>query len=123
LERGPRKLHAHLRRRGRIRRGPRSRVKLHLRDGELHGTRLLSEAAAREMREINVPGKRYDLGLGWMRPAAQREAHPPFVQHLGGGGGFYNVIRLYPTREVGIAVMGNTTKYDIDRVAALALSA
>jgi hypothetical protein len=44
------------------------------------------------------------------------------VEHLGGGAGFYNVIRIYPTRGVGIAVMGNTTKYDIDRVAALALS-
>ena len=98
-------------------------VQLHLRDGELGGTRLLSEAATREMREIKVPGKRYDLGLGWFRPAAQRDAEPPFVEHLGGGAGFYNVIRLYPTRGVGIAVMGNTTKYDIDRVAALALSA
>jgi hypothetical protein len=32
------------------------------------------------------------------------------------------VIRLYPTREVGIVVTGNTTKYDIDGVARLVLT-
>jgi hypothetical protein len=36
--------------------------------------------------------------------------------------GFFNVIRMYPTREMGIAVMGNATRYDIDAVARLALS-
>ncbi len=97
-------------------------LQLHLRDGELDGTRLLPASTAREMRDIQWRGKRYDLGLGWFRPVAQRDADPPFVEHLGGGAGFFNVIRIYPTREVGIAVMGNTTKYDIDRVAALALS-
>jgi CubicO group peptidase (beta-lactamase class C family) len=54
--------------------------------------------------------------------AAGRAADPPFVEHLGGGAGFFNVIRMYPTREVGIAVMGNATRYDIDAVARLALS-
>jgi hypothetical protein len=46
---------------------------------------------------------------------------PPFVEHLGGGAGFFNVIRIYPTRAVGIVVMGNATNYDIDAVARLAL--
>lgn len=97
-------------------------LQLHLRDGEVDGTRLLEPATATAMREIVAMGERYDLGLGWFRPAAARDADPPFVEHLGGGAGFYNVIRIYPTRGVGIAVMGNTTKYDIDRVGALALS-
>jgi len=79
-------------------------------------------ASARSMREITLRGKRYDLGLGWFRPADQRHASPAFVEHLGGGAGFFNVIRAYPTRGVGIAVMGNATKYDIDRVAQLALT-
>ena len=96
-------------------------LRLHLRDGELDGTRLLSETAARSMREISVPGRRYDLGLGWFRPADRRDADPPFVEHLGGGAGFYNVMRVYPTRGVGIVAMGNATSYAIDRVAALAL--
>jgi hypothetical protein len=56
------------------------------------------------------------------RPAGQRNADPPFVEHLGGGAGFFNLIRIYPTRGVGVAVMGNVTKYPIDAVAGLALT-
>jgi hypothetical protein len=41
------------------------------------------------MRQITVQGRRYDLGLGWFRPASQRNADPPFVEHLGGGAGFF----------------------------------
>jgi AcrR family transcriptional regulator len=67
-------------------------------------------------------GGRVDLGLGWFRPANHREDDPPFVEHLGGGAGFFNVIRAFPTHGVGIAVMGNATKYNIDRVAQLALT-
>jgi CubicO group peptidase (beta-lactamase class C family) len=67
---------------------------------------------------LSLPG----VTLGWSRPAGARAADPPFVEHLGGGAGFFNVIRMYPTREVGIAVMGNATRYDIDAVARLALS-
>jgi CubicO group peptidase (beta-lactamase class C family) len=74
------------------------------------------------MRQITVCGRRYDLGLGWFRPASQRAADPPFVQHLGGGAGFFNLIRIYPSRGVGIAVMGNATTYNIDAVARLALA-
>jgi CubicO group peptidase (beta-lactamase class C family) len=95
-------------------------LRLHLRDGELDGTRILSSQAAAAMRQITVPGRRYDLGLGWFRRASQRTADPPFVEHLGGGAGFYNLIRIYPTRGVGVAIMGNVTRYNIDAVARLA---
>jgi CubicO group peptidase (beta-lactamase class C family) len=96
-------------------------LRLHLRDGELDGTRIMGPQAAAAMRQITVPGRRYDLGLGWFRPASQRTADPPFVEHLGGGAGFFNLIRIYPTRGVGVAVMGNVTRYNIDAVARLAL--
>ena len=59
--------------------------------------------------------------LGWFVPANQRTADPPFVEHLGGGAGFFNVLRIYPSRGVGVVVMGNATKYDVDAVARLAL--
>jgi CubicO group peptidase (beta-lactamase class C family) len=97
-------------------------LQMHLRDGELDGTRILSPQAAAAMRQITTHGRRYDLGLGWFRPADQRGADPPFVEHLGGGAGFFNLIRIYPTRGVGIAVMGNATTYHIDAVARLALA-
>jgi CubicO group peptidase (beta-lactamase class C family) len=98
-------------------------LQMHLLDGEFEGTRILEPDSARAMRDIRLRGRRFDLGLGWFRPAHARDADPPFVEHLGGGAGFFNVIRIYPSRGVGIAVMGNATKYDIDAVAALALSA
>jgi CubicO group peptidase (beta-lactamase class C family) len=94
---------------------------MHLRDGELDGTQVLSHESAAEMRKITLPGRRFDLGLGWFVPANQRDAEPPFVEHLGGGAGFFNVIRMYPSQGVGAVVMGNSTKYDIDSIARLAL--
>jgi len=96
-------------------------LRMLLRDGELDGVRVLGAASVREMRDIRSLGKHTDFGLGWFRPSSARDAEVPFVQHLGGGAGFFNVMRIYPTRGVGIVVMGNATKYDIDAVVAAAL--
>jgi CubicO group peptidase (beta-lactamase class C family) len=96
-------------------------LQMHLHDGELIGVRVISTDAATAMRRIDLPGRQYDLGMGWFRPADGRSADPPFVEHLGGGAGFYNVVRLYPTVGVGAVVMGNATKYDVDAIASLAL--
>jgi hypothetical protein len=74
------------------------------------------------MRRIELQGRRFDLGLGWFVPATQRTADPPFVEHLGGGAGFFNVMRLYPSLQLGAVVMGNATSYDVDAVARLALT-
>jgi CubicO group peptidase (beta-lactamase class C family) len=97
-------------------------LQMHLRDGELDGARILTSESASTMREITMNGARFDLGLGWFRPSDRRDAEPAFVEHLGGGAGFFNVIRIYPSLGVGIAVMGNATKYDIDGVATLAIA-
>ncbi len=94
---------------------------MHVRDGELDGSRMISADRAAQMRSITARGRRFDLGLGWFTPTSQRSADPPFVEHLGGGAGFYNVMRLYPSRQTGVVVMGNATKYDVDAVARLAL--
>jgi len=97
-------------------------LQMHLRDGEFDGIRILPAESATAMRRITMNGKRLDLGLGWFRPASQRDADPPFVEHLGGGAGFFNLIRIYPAQAVGVVVMGNATSYDIDAIAGLALS-
>ncbi len=82
-------------------------LRLHLRDGELDGHRVLTEPAARDMRR---------LGLGW-HPGGDRE---PYVGHLGGGAGFWNVMRLYPERGIGVAIMTNsTTGHDHEALFAL----
>ncbi len=97
-------------------------AQMHLNDGKLDGVRILTSDHAVEMRRITARGRRYDLGLGWFVPASQRDANPPFAEHLGGGGGFFNVMRIYPSLGVGIVVMGNATKYNIDKVASLAIT-
>jgi CubicO group peptidase (beta-lactamase class C family) len=96
-------------------------LRMHLRDGELCGTRVLAAESAAAMRRITMPGRRADLGLGWLVPAANRNANPPFVEHRGGGAGFFSLMRIYSTLNVGVVVMGNATKYNLDAAASLAL--
>jgi CubicO group peptidase (beta-lactamase class C family) len=88
----------------------------HLGGGSFEGARLLSAESAARMQRIETTGRPFDLGLGWFCPH-RSVAAPPFVEHLGGGAGFFNVMRLYPEPGVGVVVMGNATKYDVDRVA------
>jgi hypothetical protein len=62
------------------------------------------------------------MGLGWFRSRRDRSPALRYVEHLGGGGGFFNTMRLYTELDVAVVVMGNTTKhYDVgmisDRVA------
>lgn len=38
------------------------------------------------------------------------------MQHLGRGSGFFTVMRLYPQRDVGAVLMGNTTHYGYDAI-------
>jgi CubicO group peptidase (beta-lactamase class C family) len=96
-------------------------LQMHLRGGELDGVRIIGADAAARMQQVTIEGRRVDLGLGWFRPADQRRADPAFVEHLGGGAGFFDLMRIYPSRGIGVAVMGNATKYDIDAVARMAI--
>src|SRR5208282_786634 len=63
-----------------------------LRDGELDGTRILSPQATAAIRQITVHGRRYDLGLGWLRSAGQRNADPPLVEHRFAGSRFQSLV-------------------------------
>jgi len=86
---------------------------MHLGDGELDGVRILRPETAVDMRRISGLGRRRDFGNGWFASAEHRTATTPYVEHLGAGGGFYNAMRIYPDRGIGIALMTNTTKaYD-----------
>jgi CubicO group peptidase (beta-lactamase class C family) len=91
-------------------------AQMHLRDGDLDGRRIISAESATLMRDIRVPGRRYDLGLGWLRPRHARQVQPAYVEHLGGGAGFWNAMRLYPDLRLGVVMMGNATRYDHDAI-------
>jgi CubicO group peptidase (beta-lactamase class C family) len=86
-------------------------VALHCNEGVVGGRRLLTKESVAAMATIAVEGKPYDLGLGWFRPHG---TPGPCVQHLGGGMGFWNVLRIDPTTGRGAAVMSNTShRWDI----------
>ena len=97
-------------------------LRLHLGDGEIDGTRVLAPATARAMRRIAHPGRPFDHGIGWFRrpgPGAEE-----WVEHLGTGAGFWNAMRLYPDRGLGVVVFAGTTRrWDVDAVFRAAVAA
>jgi CubicO group peptidase (beta-lactamase class C family) len=91
-------------------------VQLHLNGGQANGTRLLSPESVAMMQRISPRGGKRDFGLGWFRSREAAQRRPAFVEHLGGGAGFWNVMRLYPEESLGVVMMGNTTRYDHESV-------
>jgi CubicO group peptidase (beta-lactamase class C family) len=91
-------------------------VLLHLNGGRANGTRLLSAESVARMQRITPRGGKRDFGLGWFRSHEAVHRGPAFVEHLGGGAGFWNVMRVYPEESLGVVVMGNTTSYDHESV-------
>jgi CubicO group peptidase (beta-lactamase class C family) len=87
-------------------------VQLHLNGGQANGMRLLSPESVAMMQRITPRGGKRDFGLGWFRSREAAQRRPAFVEHLGGGAGFWNVMRLYPDKSLGVVMMGNTTHYD-----------
>lgn len=93
-------------------------LQLHLNDGQLDGRRVITADSARAMRVLDQSGKPFEHGIGWFRrPTSGRG---DWVEHFGAGAGFWNVMRLYPERGIGIVVMTNSTKtYDFEPLFAL----
>ena len=89
---------------------------LHLTGGLLGGTRLLSAASVAEMQRITPRGGKRDFGLGWFRAREANQKRSALVEHLGGGAGYWNVMRLYPEATLGVVMMGNTTGYDHESI-------
>ena len=44
-----------------------------------------------------------------------------FLDHTGGGGAFFNMMRIYPQERIGVVVMGNASGYDRAPIAEAAL--
>jgi len=95
-------------------------LRAHVRDGELDGARILSTNATRTMRTIVANGRTIEVGMGWFRRGKVRSTH--FVEHLGGGVGFWTCMRIYPEAGFGAVVMGNATSYDHGAIVEAALT-
>jgi CubicO group peptidase (beta-lactamase class C family) len=87
-------------------------ARLHLHGGEVDGVRLLSPESIAEMQHLSHTGPDLDVGLGWFRKRAASQRGESYVEHLGGGAGFFNVMRLWPDRARAAVLMGNATSYD-----------
>ena len=91
-------------------------VCLHLTGGLVDGRRLLSAEAIGAMQRITATGPKLEVGLGWFRQRSDRTPGPCYLEHLGGGAGFWNTMRVYPDERLGVVSMGNTTSYDYRRL-------
>jgi CubicO group peptidase (beta-lactamase class C family) len=97
-------------------------VRMHLRDGELDGSRILTEHSARRMRVIEHAGKPFSHGTGWFRRSP--DSSDAWVEHFGTGVGYWNVMRLYPGQGRGVVIMSNSTAaYDFEPLMKLLIDA
>ncbi len=94
----------------------------HLNGGELDGVRLISPESVKAMQTIQATGRKLDVGFGWFRRGSARSKGELYLEHLGGGGGFWSMMRIYPERGVGVLSMGNVTSYDHAQVAEAAIA-
>jgi CubicO group peptidase (beta-lactamase class C family) len=93
-------------------------LRMHLGDGEIDRHRVLDPQTARSMRSIAHPGKPFNHGIGWFRRPTRSPGS--WVEHFGTGAGFWNLMRLYPDRGIGVVIMTNsTTSYDFEPLLAL----
>ena len=97
-------------------------LSLHLGDGAAHGKRLLSAQSAVAMRTLTTNGSKLSTGLGWWR-RHDADDGSGLVEHLGGGGAYRNLMRLYPASGRAVVMFGNLTSYPVEHLTAAVLRA
>ncbi len=81
-------------------------ARMHLRDGELDGVRILDERHARAMREkTGDRGEGTGVGIGW---AITDERGRRCISHSGGMPGVSTMLRLYPDDDAAFVVLLNS---------------
>lgn len=94
---------------------------LHLSGGAVNGLRLLSAESAVAMRTLTTNGTRFTTGLGWWR-RHEADDGSGLIEHLGGGGAYRNLMRLYPDAGRAAVMFGNLTSYPVERLTAAVLT-
>jgi len=90
-------------------------IQVHINGGRVDGVQVLSEKSVQLMQRISSKGDKLNSGFGWNRWHSNVE-DAQYVQQIGGGAGFFNIMRIYPEESSGIVVMGNSTNYDIEQI-------
>ena len=76
--------------------------------GSASGTRILSRASVAAMTTIQIPGRAYDLGYGWFKPHGDTRSA---VEHLGGGLGYWHLMRVDAHAGRAVVIMSNSTRH------------
>jgi hypothetical protein len=69
------------------------------------------------MQAPTASGRKLDVALGWFHRRADQDGGPRYWEHLGGGGGFFNGMRIYPDLKAGLVAMGNLTSWNYRQLA------
>jgi CubicO group peptidase (beta-lactamase class C family) len=94
-------------------------LRLHLGDGEVDGVRILTPTSTRKMQDLVSRGRSFDHATGWFRARDPRSAAGFHWEHYGTGAGYWNIARIYPTLDLGIVIMTNSTrKFDFNSIIA-----
>jgi CubicO group peptidase (beta-lactamase class C family) len=96
-------------------------LSLHLGEGVANGHRLLSAESAAAMRTLTTTGTKLTTGLGWWR-RHEADDGSGLVEHLGGGGAYRNLMRLYPDSGRALVMFGNLTNYPVGQLTAAVLT-
>ncbi len=84
-------------------------------------TRLLTAESAAAMRTLTTRGEQLTTGLGWWR-RHEADDGSGLVEHLGGGGAYRNLMRLYPNAGQALVLFGNLTNYPVEQLTAASLT-
>jgi CubicO group peptidase (beta-lactamase class C family) len=94
---------------------------LHVGRGKVADGSILSPQSVDAMQQITATGRKLEVGLGWFRYRSAPRDGPRFLEHTGGGGAFFNMMRIYSDQRLGVVVMGNVSSYGREPLAAAAV--
>jgi CubicO group peptidase (beta-lactamase class C family) len=87
---------------------------LHLHLGAIEDppSSVLSPEGIMAMQMPTASGRKLDVALGWFHRRADKDSGSRYWEHLGGGAGFFNTMRIYPELKLGLVAMGNLTSWN-----------
>ena len=87
-------------------------LRLHLGGLEDRSASVLSPEGIAAMQAPTARGRKLDVALGWFHRRADTDIGSRYWEHLGGGAGFFNTMRIYPELKLGLVAMGNLTSWN-----------
>jgi len=92
-------------------------LRLHIGADEPSHPGVLTAESVRAMQQPTAQGRKLVVGLGWFHRRADNQNGARYWEHLGGGAGFFNTMRVYPELKLGLVAMGNLTNWDHHQLA------